>query len=444
MATGRSDYPNQVNNVLGFPYVFRGALDVRASVINEEMKMAAAQALADLAREYVPESVLEAYDLRKLKFGRDYIIPKPNDYRALEWVAAAVAEAAMRTGVARKQLDPTAYRAQLAGSQRRGWRVMARIVALAHADPKRIVFVEGEHPKILRAVQQIERTDVAVPILLGQPEIVRAQISELGLSCNPEVIRVEDSPHLETFAREIYRLRQRKGVTLDRARELARSPNVFGLMMVKMGEADTFLSGLTYDYPSVIRPALQLIGTLPGVSTVAGVFMVINQHEAYFLSDGAGNSSPDSSALAEIAILTADSASELGIEPRIGMLSFSNFGAVNHAETLKVRQAVTYVQERRPELCVDGEMQADVALSRRVIEERFPFSALRDANVLIFPNLDAANSSYKLLSQLGEADVVGPVLVGMNKSVHALQPSADLREVLRMTALAVVGAQKSR
>jgi malate dehydrogenase (oxaloacetate-decarboxylating)(NADP+) len=233
-------------------------------------------------------------------------------------------------------------------------------------------------------------------------------------------------------------------VTLERARELARTPNIFGLMMVKMGQADTYLSGLTCDYPSVIRPALQLIRTRPGVSTVAGVFMVITQERAYFLADGLVNITPDPSTLADIAILTADFAADLNIEPRLAMLSFSNFGSVNHPETLKVRLAVQIVRERRPDLCVDGEMQADVALSRHIMSEHFPFSAVRDANVLIFPNLDAANSSYKLLSRLGEADVVGPVLVGTAKSVHALQPSADLREILRMTTLAVVAAQHSR
>jgi malate dehydrogenase (oxaloacetate-decarboxylating)(NADP+) len=443
VATGRSDYPNQVNNVLGFPYVFRGALDVRASAINEEMKMAAAQALAALAKEYVPESVLTAYELHNLRYGREYIIPKPNDHRALEWVASAVAEAAMRTGVARKEIDPAAYRLQLEGSQRRGWRVMARIVEKAQQNPKRIVFVEGEHPKVLRAVQQIENSDVAVPILLGNPEVIGSRIVDLGLSCSPEVVQIDISPRLEAFALEIYQLRRRKGVTLEQAREMVRTPNVFGLMMVKMGEADAFLSGLTHDYPSIIRPALQLIRTRPGVSTVAGVYLVITRSRAYFLADGLVNIAPDASSLAEIAILTADFAAELDIEPRIAMLSFSNFGSVNHPETLKMRHAVQIVRDRRPDLRVDGEMQADVALSGQIMDEQFPFSAVRDANVLIFPSLDAANSSYKLLSQLGAADVVGPVMVGMNKSVHPLQPSADQREILRMTALAVVAAQAS-
>jgi malate dehydrogenase (oxaloacetate-decarboxylating)(NADP+) len=294
---------------------------------------------------------------------------------------------------------------------------------------------------VVRAAQQVERAGVGEALLMGRPDVIHSQIAELGLQFTPNVVQIDASPHLDRFADEIYRLRQRKGITRERARDLAVDPNVFGILMVKHGNADTMLSGLTYDYPAVIRPALQFIRTKPGVSTVAGVYMVITQTRAYFLADGLVNIDPDDERVAEIAVITADFVRDLDIEPRIAMLSFSNFGSVHHPQAEKMRRAAEIVRQRRPDLCVDGEMQADVALSPQIMEERYPFSPLRDANVLIFPNLDAANSSYRLLLQLGEADVVGPVLVGTAKSVHALHPSADLREILRMCALAVVQAQ---
>lgn len=443
VATGRSDYPNQVNNVLGFPFVFRGALDVRATAINEVMKLAAAQALASLAKEDVPESVLRAYGLQRLKFGRNYLIPKPNDARVLQWVAPAVAEAAMQSGVARVSLDMDEYHDRLRILQRRGWRIMHAIVEKAQRHPKRLVLVEGEHPTVLRAAQEIERDGTAEPLLLGRRDVIEQRIADLGLRFKPEIIEIESSPRLDEYAEEIYRLRQRKGVTRTRAEGMVRAPHIFGMMMVHMNDADALLAGLTYDYPAILRPALQLIGTRPGVSTVAGVFMVIAHERAYFFADSLVTIDPTAEQLAGIAILTADFVSSLDIEPHVALLSFSNFGSVRHPAPEKVRRALAIIREQRPDLEVDGEMQADTALSPELIDGRYPFSRVRNANVLIFPNLDAANASVKLLSQLGDVEVIGPVLLGTQRSIHPLQPLSQVRDILRMTTLAVVQAQEN-
>lgn len=442
VATGRSDYPNQVNNVLVFPYIFRGALDVRAHAINEAMSLAAAHALARLAREPVPESVLLPYDLEHLKFGPDYIIPKPNDFRILEWVAPAVAEAAMQSGVARRQLEIEEYRGWLRGLQRRGWRIVHAIMEKAQRAPKRMVFAEGEHPKVLHAAQQLEREGIARPVLLGEPAVIAARVAELGLQIQPEVIDPARSPRLPAYEEALYQQRRRRGVTPHHAAEMVRSPNIFGLMMVKMGEADGFLSGLTYDYPAVVRPILQLIRTRPGASAIAGVYMVLARNRAYFFADGLININPDAIELAEIALLTADFVRELDIEPHVAMLSFSNFGSVPDPESDKVRRAVRIVETRRPDLNIDGEMQADTALSAVIADEYYPFSRVREANVLIFPNLDAANSAIKVLSQLGDVEVIGPILVGADKSVQVLQHAVEVADIVRLTALAVVDAQE--
>jgi malate dehydrogenase (oxaloacetate-decarboxylating)(NADP+) len=442
VATGRSDHPNQVNNVLVFPYIFRGALDVQASAINEAMKLAAAHALADLAREYVPESVLRAYGLEQLRFGRDYIIPKPNDHRALEWVSPAVAAAAMESGVARTAIDIEAYRERLHMGRGRGQQIIRAIVEKAERDPKRLVFAEGEHPTILRAARILEHEGVAEVILLGRREIIEQRLAILGLHIEPTIIEPEQSPHLSEYAAEIYRLRQRHGVTWHGAQTMAREPNIFGLMMVRSGAADAFLSGLTYEYPSVVRPILELIRTRPGASTMAGAYMVIARGRAYFFADGLININPTSVELAEIAITTADFARQLDIEPHIAMISFSNFGSLRVPESEKVQQAVRLVRERRPDLDIDGEMQADTALSTQIIEEHYPFSRVRNANVLIFPNLDAANSSLKVLSQLSDVEVTGPIIVGAAKPVQVLQHGFGPRDIQRIAALAVVEAQE--
>ncbi|HLJ68068.1 MAG TPA: phosphate acyltransferase, partial [Chloroflexota bacterium] len=376
VATGRSDYPNQVNNVLVFPYLFRGALDVRATAVTAEMEQAAVRALAALAREVVPERVLAAYGLSRLKFGREYIIPKPNDYRALEWVASAVAEAARSAGVARAHIDLDGYRERLRAMQRRGWRVVHAAIEKARHDPRRIVFPEGENPRIIRAARLMEAENVARPVLLGRPAVVAGAIAALGLDYHPSVIDPEESPQLDAYAADIYALCKRKGLTLARAEKLVRQPNVFGLMMVRSGEADGFLSGLTYDYPEVLRPILQLIPLRPGTGTVAGVFIVISGSQVHFIADGLVNIDPGPEELAQIAILVADFVADFDIQPRIALVSFSNFGSVRSLQTEKVRRAVQIVRERRPDLEVDGEMQADTALSPDIVESRYPFSRI--------------------------------------------------------------------
>jgi malate dehydrogenase (oxaloacetate-decarboxylating)(NADP+) len=311
----------------------------------------------------------------------------------------------------------------------------------AQRDPRRLVFAEGTEPRILRAARQLHLEGTAEPILLGDPETIRRRIAELGLHFEPAVQPLNAPDLRERFSEEIHTLRRRKGVTLPRARDMAASPNIFGMMMVRLGLADAFLSGLTYEYPAVLRPALQLIGTRPGVRSVAGVFIIVARERLYLIADGLVNIDPDAETMAEAAILTADFARQLDVEPRIAMLSFSNFGSVRHPDAEKVRRATGIVSERRPDLCVDGEVQVDVALSGEIMAERYPFSRLRDANVLIFPNLDASNAAFKVLAHFGEAEVIGPLVLGMARSVHPMQPASDVTDVVRMAALAVVDAQ---
>ncbi len=442
VATGRSDHPNQVNNVLVFPYMFRGALDVQARAINEVMKRAAAQALAELAREYVPESVLRAYGLQQLRFGRDYIIPKPNDHRALEWVSSAVAAAAIESGVARKTIDIAEYRERLRVGHGRGRQIVRAIMEKAERTRKRLVFAEGEHPTILRAARILEHEGVAEVVLLGRREIIEQRLAVLGLDIQSTVIDPLHSSDLEAYAEEVYRLRQRHGITWKRAQEMVREPNIFGLMMVRTGMADGFLSGLTYEYPAVVRPILELIRTRPGASTMAGAYLVIARGRVYIFADGLINIDPEATQLAEIAIVTADFARQLDIDPHIAMISFSNFGSLRHPGSEKVREAVRLVRERRPDLNVDGEMQADTALSSQIMEEYYPFSRVRGANVMIFPSLDAANSSLKVLSQLGDVEVIGPIIVGAAKPVQVLQHGFGPRDIQRIAAIAAVEAQE--
>ncbi|HBY93152.1 MAG TPA: NADP-dependent malic enzyme [Chloroflexi bacterium] len=441
VGTGRSDYPNQVNNVLGFPFIFRGALDVHARAINEEMKLAAAHALATLAREEVPDSVLKAYGLESLKFGPDYVIPKALDPRVLHYVAPAVAEAAMRTGVARRTVDLDAYRERLAGRIGAGWETMRTVIRKAQRDPLRVVFGEGEEPKIIRAAAQIEAEGIGYPVLLGRRERIEILIPELGLEYAPEIVTPESDPRLATYSENLYHRRQRHGVTRAEARQLARQPNYFGPLMVQAGDADAFISGLTSNYPSVIRPALQVVHTRPGARRVAGVYLLIANNKLYFLTDATVNIEPDAQALADIALLAADLAHELDIEPRIAMLSFSNFGSTPHPRSEKVRQAVELVRASRPDLAIDGEMQADTAVVAEIIEARYPFSRVRDPNILVFPDLEAANIAYKLLGRLGGAETIGPILMGMGAPVHVLQTGDDVRSIVHMAAIAVLDAQ---
>ncbi|RME73168.1 MAG: NADP-dependent malic enzyme [Chloroflexi bacterium] len=442
IATGRSDYPNQVNNVLGFPFIFRGALDVQARQINDEMKLAASDALARLTREDVPDSVLSAYNLDMLKFGPDYIIPKPFDPRVLLWVAPAVAEAAMRTGVARRPVDIDKYREELEARLGKGWALMRQVINKARRSPKRVVFGEGEEPKIIRAAAQMEEEGFGQAILLGRPEVVREKVAELGLDFNPTVIDPQPSDKFEAYSQKLYEQRQRKGITLTRARALMRRRSYFGPMMVQMGDADAYVSGLTHNYPEIIRPALQVIGTAENTHKVAGMYIMIVRDKVYFFADTTVNIDPTAEDLAEIACMAADVARRFEIEPRIAMLSFSNFGSTRHPFTEKMRRAAELVRERRPELKVDGEVMADTAVVPEIIDELYPFSKVRDANVLIFPDLEAANIGYKLMQRLGGAEAIGPVLLGMNKPVHVLQRGDEVRSIVNIAAMAVIDAQE--
>ncbi len=441
VATGRSDYPNQINNVLGFPFIFRGALDVRSSAINQEMKVAAARALADLAHEDVPDSVLHAYDVDRLRFGPDYLIPKPLDPRALLWVAPAVAGAAMETGVAALQVDLEQYRQELADRQGSGERVRHYIMNRARKAPKRVVFGEGEETKIIRAAVHLAEENIGIPILLGRPEIVEQKLKELGLALDATVIDPATYPQLEEFAAAYYKLRSRKGVTMAHACRQVLLPNIFGPLMVHLGEADAFVSGLTFDYPEVIRPALQLFHTRPGTHLAAGVYLMLVEDRIYFFSDATVNIDPSAEDLAEIAILAAEFAEQLEIEPRVAMLSFSNFGSTRHPRAELVHHAVEIARARRPDLQIDGEMQADTAVVPEIIDERYPFSQVRDANVLIFPSLEAANVAYKLLDRLSGAQAIGPILLGIGAPIHVLQTGDDVEDIVNIAAVAVMDAQ---
>jgi malate dehydrogenase (oxaloacetate-decarboxylating)(NADP+) len=443
VATGRSDYPNQVNNVLGFPFIFRGALDVQSSAINDEMKLAAIKSLAALTKEDVPDSVLRAYGVESIKFGREYIIPKPLDPRVLLWEAPAVAEAAMNSGVARKQIDLEAYRQELALRQGASQQVKHYILNQAKAVTKqeRLVFPEGEESKIIRASHQITEEGIGTPILVGRPSVIKEKISELGLDCDPQIVNPADFERLDEYINRFYQLRSRKGVSLREARKRMLSDrNVFGAMMVKMGDADAFVSGLGYEYPEVIRPALQIHHTAEGASRAAGVYIVITDDQVYIFSDATVNIDPSSEDLAEIACLAADYAARLGLEPRVGMLSFSNFGSTPHPLSNKVGRAVELVKAKRPDLQVDGEMQADTAVDAAIVDERYPFSEVKDANVLVFPSLESANIAYKLLDKIGKAQMIGPILLGMGAPVHVLQMGDDVADIVNMAAVAVMDA----
>jgi malate dehydrogenase (oxaloacetate-decarboxylating)(NADP+) len=444
VATGRSDYPNQINNVLGFPFIFRGALDVRAKAINEEMKIAAARALAALTKEDVPDSVLKAYGLESLCFGPDYIVPKPIDPRVLLWEAPAVAQAAMESGVARKTLDLAKYREQLEARLGKGRELMRAIITKAKTNPKRIVFGEGEEPKVIRAAMQVQDEGIGYPILLGRRDIITQKIRELALNFQPTIISpTENPPNLERYIEAYYKLRERKGITRERATRLMTGRNHYGPMMVRLGDADAYISGLNFNYPEVIRPALQIVKTRAGVNKVAGMYIVITQAQrVFFFTDATVNIDPTAEDLAEIAILAAEAAKKFDIEPRVAMLSFSNFGSVTHPFADKVRRAVELVRARRPDLPVDGEMQADTAVVAKILEERYPFACVRDPNILVFPNLESANIAYKLLHHLGDAQLIGPILLGMGKAIHVLQQGDEVKDIVNMAAIAVVDAQE--
>lgn len=446
VATGRSDYPNQINNVLGFPFIFRGALDVRAKAINEEMKFAASQALYKLTKEDVPDSVLRAYGVESMKFGEDYIIPTPLDPRILLWESPAVAQAAIETGVARKKIDLDEYREQLAFRQGMGQRVRYFIMNKARASKasKRLVFGEGEETKIIRAAAQVVDEGIAQPILIGRADIIQEKIKLLNLNFAPKVIDPARLENPEKYIQAYYELRQRKGLTLAQARKRIAEPNILGPMMVKMGDADAFISGLTYEYPEVVRPALQIHHTAPGITCAAGVYIMVVGEKTYLFTDATVNIDPSAEDLAQIACLAANFARQLEIEPRVAFLSFSNFGSTLHPFTDKVRRALELAKSRCPDFVFDGEMQADTAVVTDIIEERFPFSAVKDANVLVFPSLESANIAYKLLARLGNAKAIGPILLGMGAPIHVLQTGDEVNDIVQVAAVAVMDAMSRK
>lgn len=443
MATGRSDFPNQVNNVLGFPFIFRGALDVRATAINEEMKMAAVRALADLAKMKVPEMVINAYGGEDFSFGKEYIIPKPFDPRVLWHVAPAVAKAAMKTGVARKNIeDWVAYEEELKERLGLSKEVIRVMIHKAQKNPKKVVYPEGEEEKIIRAAHLCYSENIAKPILLGNESKIKKMIKQLDYNLSEFMIEdPENSEKSDKYAEDYYRNRQRKGVSLVKAQRVMRYPNYFGSMMVKFGNADALISGLTTDYPTTIRPALQCIGVREGLNIVSGLYIVAAKKKVYFFADTTVNVNPNSEQLAEIAISAADTVQEFDIVPKVAMLSFSNFGSSPYPETIKVKNAVQIVKIKRPDIIIDGEMQADTAVVQEIIDNDYPFSNLKGgANVLIFPDLNSGNIAYKLLARIGQATVIGPVLMGMKNPIHVLQRGATVDDIINMTAIAVVEA----
>ena len=425
MATGRSDYPNQVNNVLGFPFIFRGALDVRATAINEEMKLAATRALAALAKEDVPDSVCRAYGVERLSFGREYLIPTLFDPRVLVWEASAVAEAAMRTGVAQEPIDIATYREQLESRLGKAHEVTRTMIHKAQAHPKQVVFPEGENEKILRACHSLVEEKIAKPILLGDLAVVQARAHELGLSLEGmKIVNPAVSELRESYIQELFRIRQRRGVTLNEARTLINDRNVFGSMMVHMGDADALVSGVTQHFSDTIRPALQIVRMREGFHRVSGCYLLITRKgDVLFMADASVNIEPTAEDLVEIALCTAHIARRFDVHPRVAMLSFSSFGSVDHPICTKVRKAVELLHFADPTLIVDGEIMADDALSPEIIEQSYPFSALKGgANVLIFPDLASANIACKLVAKIGGCETLGPILMGMSRPVHVLAP----------------------
>ena len=443
MATGRSDYPNQVNNVLGFPFIFRGALDVRATDINTEMKLAAVEALAELAREDVPDSVLKAYGLEDLAFSRDYLIPKPFDHRILLRLPPAIARAAAASGVARVPIeDFEAYQRRLETLISRRLELMHDVLDRARRDPKRVVFPEGENEKILRAAKVLVDEGIAKPILLARREKIAAALERLDLPADAVgIVWPEGSSRFEDYAERLHVMRRRKGLTRRDARALMRDRNYFGTMMVEAGDADGLISGLTQHYPDTIRPALQIIGPRPGVRRVSGAYILILSDRVFFFADTTVSIEPSAEELAETALLTAEFARRFGVVPRVAMLSFSDFGSNDHPAALRARRATEIAHEWEPELEVDGEMQADTAVLASVLDESYPWCRLSGpANVLVFPELQSANIAYKLVWRLAGAEAIGPILLGMARPVHVLQRGVEVADIVNMAAICVVDA----
>ncbi|MGD1841763.1 MAG: NADP-dependent malic enzyme [Thermonemataceae bacterium] len=447
MATGRSDHPNQVNNVLGFPYIFRGALDVRATEINEEMKLAAVKAIALLAKEPVPDMVTRAYGEGTMSFGKDYLIPKPLDPRLITTISPAVAKAAIETGVAKKNIEDW-QQYELALQQRLGLnqKLMSVFIQKAKKQPKRVVFAEADNPKIMKAVQVVVDQGIAEPILLGNKEKIHQIIEEYSLEVGEVTIinPLEETEKCNFYAETLYKKRQRKGITLYGAKKMLRDRNYFGAMMLQQGEADAIISGLTKDYTRVIRPALEIIGARQPLKRVAGMYIIINKNRTLFFSDTTVNPDPTSEELVDIIKLTQRGVEFFGYEPKMAALSYSNFGSSKGAVPEKVQQAVKLAKEKYPDLILDGDIQANVALNQRLLKENYGFSPLAETgvNTLIFPDLASGNIAYKLLQEAGTSEAIGPILLGMNKPVHILQLGSSIREIINMVAIAVVDAQR--
>ncbi len=451
MATGRSDHPNQVNNLLGFPFIFRGALDVRATKINEEMKMAAVLALAKLAKEPVPEQVNIAYGETRLNFGPEYILPKPFDPRLIAKVPPAVAKAAMESGVARKSItDWEAYEDELMERMGNDNKISRLLMNRAKTNPKRIVFAEADHLDVLKAAQIVYEEGIAIPILLGREVIIKELMNEIDFDHDHNKITIIDSKSDEqdgrrnAYAEVYWRARYRSGVTKYNAQKLMRERNYFGAMMVNVGDADALLSGYSRAYPSVVKPMLELIGMGKGVDRVAATNLMNTSRGPLFISDTSINIDPSAKDLAKIALMTAKTVRLFGMEPVIAMISYANFGSSEHVHALKVKEAVAYLHRYHPDLSVDGALQIDFALNQEMLKSKFPFSKLvgKKVNTLIYPNLESANGTYKLIKELNKSDSIGPILMGMKKPVHILQLGASVNEMVNMAAIAVVDAQE--
>ncbi len=447
MATGRSDHPNQVNNVLGFPFIFRGALDVRATKINEAMKMAAVEALAHLAKEPVPEQVNIAYGETRLAFGKDYIIPKPTDPRLIAEIPPAVAKAAMDSGVAKKPItDWDAYKDKLRERLGSDNKMVRLLLSRAKLDPKRVVFAEADQLAVIKAAQIVHEEGVAIPILLGRKKTIKSLMAEIDFDADILIIdpkTEEEKPRKDKYAKVYWEQRKRRGVTLYAAQRLMRERNYFAAMMVNEGDADALISGYSRNYPSVVKPMLELIGMAKGANRIATTNVMMTKRGPMFLSDTSININPGSKELIKIARMTSQVVKMFGMNPVMAMISYSNFGSSKNIEASKVRDAVAYLHRRYPDMMVDGELQTDFALNAEMLEEKFPFSKLvgKKVNTLIFPNLDSANITYKLLKELNEAESIGPIMMGMKKPVHILQLGASVDEIVNMTAVAVIDAQ---
>ena len=450
MATGRSDKPNQVNNVLGFPFIFRGALDVRSTKINEEMKMAAVHALAKLAKESVPEQVNIAYGEKKLVFGKDYILPKPFDPRLITEVPPAVAKAAMDSGVATAPItDWDKYREELTSRMGNDNKMVRLLINRAKTEPKRVIYTEADQLNVLKAAQIAHEEGIAIPILLGNKEIILELKEEIGFDADVEIIdpkTKEESIRRTRFATTFWAKNERRGVTLLDAEKMMRERSYFASMMVTEGEADSMLSGYSRSYPTAIKPILQMIPKMPGVSKVATTNLMMTKRGPMFLADTAINPNPTAEELAKIALMTDRTVKMFGMQPVMAMVSFGNFGSSKEESPKKMRQAVEYLHKNHPEMIVDGEIQMDFALNQEMLKEKFPFSKLvgKKVNTLLFPNLDAANSTYKMLKELNGATSIGPIILGLDEAVHVFQLGASVDEMVNMTAVAVVDAQEKK